>query len=766
MAWYFQIQPDGWNASDYIELDCTRQATLPRLVALLQTLDLNETDAAAEMADGYYGQTITRTLRVLVEAESYTDRHAECSRLARAMQAGGTVRFKPDGATLFSFFDYEPSPVPAAVTIEARRPLWSDERVQELASGAAAELNQAVLELKFTTPPFLYGEDEVLQNICPNGSFEQWYGGVPVAWDLDGSGATVTQVDGVVGQSACRFYIPEDFGAIKTLSLADNLTVSSSTIYNVAFMARHTPSSTPFMSMRARGATGNYGELEDDEITSTEWTRYNMRFLVPRYAGWVDIQFRGGTYTASEYSECDIDGVHIQSLEDFFTFGIFDTDTNGDGLADNWTAIGSPTLTMGGGDQLVRGLIGEGIISDEFELKPYARYEIWRLTTRYMLESGQFLMEVLCNGVVIASDEWWYTPSIESLEFTTAGGAADKYQIRLTSMKDNHGLQFADILIVPLPAPAGIVSNTSLYNHDDAAAGNLTGTGGLDHTAHVNYIDLYNVAGDFPALARFRVLNTDAGNNLYKVYLARGDCLAAHWDVANADVDNGSAQLSNNYAWQLRSRLTPPSGGGIWASWDVDPESVPYDGQFELVVLGSFTTNIELRVLLKWISTTVYTGDWIPVAAAGAKFMSLGVLRLPLWRAENTPLTPHLPFNIWEYTIELQARGNDSDTGDLDFIMLLPREYAALTRMNVYGCVQNNEIWLDGIDRLTCVYNTATRDIVVGGIFTQVGNVTTLKPYEAQRLFMILLESDDTWQVNRTASVTIEYRPLFIYPRA
>jgi len=443
-------------------------------------------------------------------------------------------------------------------------------------------------------------------------------------------------------------------------------------------------------------------------------------------------------------------------------------DTNGDGLADGWTKTASGfTATIDTTNWLAGGKSQKGVAAaadkifapDTVACNTSVAAYIWILVI-------DGTIDVILRNVTAATDV--QTKSIDS---TDSGGVSDKtaidtagstwYRVSLSSS----GLGGADNMTIRTTNTtstgtwycdlAYIQSGTTTIPDAWMSARNIDNRNDIQSTSaatenYLNYIDVWGVPGDAPALIRAEYTYTGSATMAYlgaysdqstTIYTSGAIvdqhepvALIPHWIENNgADVTTGSSgvgsSVTQNYTTGMSARsaatvarCTIGGSGGtgsiIWLPTGIDAQRFARQPHQLLAMIKSDT--VSSTTLAGWVTfagISEFAKQNVTLAVDDTwELVDLGTVNLVDRSPDNVPTLGNLQLGV-----SIIATGTGSEIIDIDQFIFVP-----LSDNSIYA-IAGNTVWYDGMQDAIIDSSTGNSSNNFIGNFGEVraGNVST-----------------------------------------
>lgn len=484
--------------------------------------------------------------------------------------------------------------------------------------------------------------------------------------------------------------------------------------------------------------------------------------------------------------------VGTYTLENYLGTPHFEEDGNADGLADRWAEVGVPTTTL---DTTIRILTKDGkdlgtqsqkVVTDDSSTEGIESDVVSAAETSAViyawiyLASGDDITVVLWDndaseskGSAEYSTEGWETKvgadgntwkrvvvSSDSLtsendhSMIIARYSGDATQIT-TFYVDQCYFEFGTTT-----TPIGWMSGRDIDNCYDY----------LDTTRRINYVDVADIPGGIDALTRLIVKNV-SGASQYRVFAFMDDAIARYQAVYEAeDINIGGSD--NTEAGNSGGKYNTSAS---ISGYVINPDT-PYRIDFTPTTVselrGAFKILGRTRDeqvwpttgLFRWRMTeyqSVYAmarGSW--VEGNGKELLDFGTVRLqPGLLDTNKPVRLSLALQAARQT------GEDAFTIDVDYFILMPL-YQAVIAEGVtleHVVVNNDHFVLDSIAGVSCTMDSAKayEEHSLG----PVGDLLMLPPRTGARIYFLVGDSGNDYEVATASRVSFEYRTRGVHLR-
>lgn len=449
---------------------------------------------------------------------------------------------------------------------------------------------------------------------------------------------------------------------------------------------------------------------------------------------------------------------------------IEDSDSNG--LADGWTASGSPTLTIetslyliGGAGQKVAGSsAGDGVYSGQVSSTDNTAAYIWtRISTgtviyklRNVTDGSDITTKSLTSATIAAASDKTRTDNAGNTWYrlNLSGAAAGTKNVRIdTAASGGAATYFLDgayLAASTTTAPVAFSSKRNIYNRYDPAVA----------TTNINYLDTWGIPGDAPALLKFD-LQPSTGKATQYIVGAYADGISHANDVDHYRDSSEFTSLSgtwttgtgtiNNHYFQCST-----TGGVLAVAGSSEAQKISniYARQPWRVFALAYTSSTAATIQMKYYSgSSTVAGVFVAQSEVGQltetskwQLVDLGTLNLVDVISED------VTFALSE---EIHITQASSQTLRIDGIFYMPTQNGFnISRHYDLTSATSQSVLYDGASDQTYSFATGIR-------LNSIGRLPILSPGPIMNrlVFIVLDGSDNELDITAVFPVTLTVTP-------
>jgi len=306
--------------------------------------------------------------------------------------------------------------------------------------------------------------------------------------------------------------------------------------------------------------------------------------------------------------------------------------------------------------------------------------------------------------------------------------------------------------------PTGWWGGSDIYNHWDS--------GSTDY----NYGDFCDIPGDTDALCKLKVKNTSGANQ--ETLLAFMDNAIARYqamyEAEDYNVAGTDTAEAGNSGGSYNTRTVSESGStwNVCFQFDLVPSDIEeFSGPFRLLgrardeTTWDTTGNFRYRIAGYQTSTSIIKNGPIMVGS-GHEIQDFGVVKL-----QPDVLGVDQPMRVSLFILAQKQAGESNYTLAVDYFILAPLYQATVAKIAPSG-------WVVGNNEYFVLDSDSGQDYLVDSAeayseftFGWVGNPLTLPAQTEGRIYFLMGDTDDDYEIAATMRVSVEYTPRGLHFR-